>query len=139
VGDFAASAHDRIIHGAVRGRPADVEGDTARHVVSAAATLAFQMPVLHDISAGGLAVALAEIAFRSGIGFTVGGFAAAELFDETPLRFVALGHGDALHTEEPHRRIGVMGGDVLDFGDAGRVDLDRARAVWRDALPRRMR
>ena len=138
-GDFAASAYDRIIHDAVRGRPVDVDGDTVRHVVSAAATLAHTMPVLHDVSAGGLAVALAEIAFRSGIGFTVDGLDAAALFDETPLRVLVVGRGDGLDTTEPHRRIGVMGGDTLDFGGAGSVDLHRAHAVWREALPRRMR
>jgi phosphoribosylformylglycinamidine synthase len=137
-GDFAASAHDRVIHGAVRGRPADVDGDAARHMVSAAATLAFTMPVLHDVSAGGLAVALAEVAFRSGIGFAVDGLETADLFDETPLRFLAIGHGDALDTVEAHRRIGTVGGDMLDFGVAGSIPLGEAEAIWRNALPRRM-
>ncbi len=138
VGDFAASAYDRIVHGAVRGRPADVDGDAARHMVSAAANLAFSMPVLHDVSTGGVAVALAEIAFRSGIGFTVDGLDAGALLDETPLRFLAVGHGDALDTMEPHRRIGTMSGTALDFGTAGSIPLDEAAGVWRNALPRRL-
>ena len=138
VGDFAGSAYDRIINGAVRGRPADVDGDTARHVVSAAATLAFTMPVLHDVSTGGLAVALAEIAFRSGIGFTIDGIDTASLLDETPLRFVVVGPGDGLDTVEPHRRIGTIGGGDLDFGEAGTIALDEAEAIWRNALPRRL-
>ena len=137
-GDFAASAYDRIINGQLRGRPADVDGDTARHVVGAAATLAFTTPVLHDISNGGLAVSLAEVAMASSVGFTVEGVLGPELFDETPLRFVAIAHGDNLDTAEPHRRIGTMGGDVLDFDSAGSISLTEARDIWANALPRRM-
>ncbi|MDJ0790442.1 MAG: phosphoribosylformylglycinamidine synthase subunit PurL [Acidimicrobiia bacterium] len=138
VGDFAASAYDRIVNGELRGRPADVDGDAARHVVAAAATLAHTTPVLHDISSGGLAVALAEIAIASRCGLTVDTMPGPELFDETPLRFVAVTHDDELDTNEPHRRIGTMGGDVLDFGDAGRIDLAEATELFRNALPRRL-
>ena len=137
-GDFAASAYDRIINGELRGRPADVDGDTARHVVAAAATLAESVPVLHDISTGGLAVALAEVAITSGVGFTVVETSGPELFDETPLRFIAVAHGETLDTHEPHRRIGTMGGDALDFGASGALPLAEATAVWSNALPRRM-
>jgi phosphoribosylformylglycinamidine synthase len=138
VGDFAASAYDRIVNGRLRGRPAAVDGDTARHMVSAAATLAFTMPVVHDVSTGGIAVALAEIAVASGVGFSVEGIDGPELVDETPLRFLAVGRGDHLETTEPHRRLGTMGGEVLDFGAAGAIDLGEAARIWRDALPRRL-
>lgn len=137
-GDFAASAYDRIVNGELRGRPADVDGETARRVVSAAATLAFSTPVLHDVSTGGLAVALAEIAIASGMGVIIDDVSAPDLFDETPLRFIAVGYGDELDTDEHHVRIGTMGGDLIDFGDAGRIPLADADAIWRDALPRRM-
>jgi hypothetical protein len=61
-----------------------------------------------------------------------------ELFDETPLRFVAVGHGDTLETEAPHRRIGTVSGGTLDFGDAGSISVEEATNIWRNALPRRM-
>ena len=137
-GDFAGSAYDRIVNGELRGRPADVDGETARRVVSAAATLAFSTPVLHDVSTGGLAVALAEIAIASGMGVIIDDVSAPDLFDETPLRFIAVGYGDELDTDEHHVRIGTMGGDLIDFGGAGRIPLAEAEAIWRDALPRRM-
>jgi phosphoribosylformylglycinamidine synthase subunit PurL len=137
-GDFAASAYDRIVNGELRGRPTDVDGETARRVVSAAATLAFSTPVLHDVSTGGLAVALAEIAIASGVGIAIGDVSAADLFDETPLRFVAVGYGDDVATEEPHRRIGTVGGTTIDFGSAGSIELGAARDIWANALPRRM-
>ncbi|HSJ70658.1 MAG TPA: phosphoribosylformylglycinamidine synthase subunit PurL [Acidimicrobiia bacterium] len=137
-GDFAASAYDRIVNGELRGRPADVDGETARRVVSAAATLAFTTPVLHDISTGGLAVALAEIAIASDVGVTIDHVSGPDLFDETPLRFIAVGYGDELDTEVPHRRIGTVGGTTIDFGFAGSIELGAARDIWASALPRRM-
>jgi len=137
-GDFAASAYDRIINGNLGGRPLDVDGDLARHAVSAAATLAYSTPVLHDVSTGGLAVALAEIAIKSGVGFRIEGVSGPDLFDETPLRFIAVGPTDELDTGESARRIGTVGGSNLDFGTAGSIPLDEATGIWRNALPRRM-
>jgi len=139
MGDFAGSAYDRIINDHLGGRPLDVDGAMARLVVSTAATLAFEMPVLHDLSLGGLAVALAEIAFASDVGFRVDGPSARELFDETPLRFVVIGHGEDLDISVPFHKIGTVGGDELDFGTAGALSLETAKDIWRKALPRRMR
>ena len=138
VHDFAGSAYDRIINGNLGGRPLDVDGDTARRVIAATATLAFETPVLHDISTGGLAVALAEIAFASDVGFELDSIPHSDLFDETPLRVVAVGPGDDLDTDVPHRRIGTFTGDTLNFGDAGSMSLREAKGIWRNALPRRM-
>jgi phosphoribosylformylglycinamidine synthase len=137
-GDFAASAYDRIINHNLGGRPADPDPETARLVIGAAASLAFETPVLHDISTGGIAVALAEIAIKSGIGLQVEGITGPELFDETPLRFIAITHGDDLNTGVAHKQIGTVGGDTIDFGDTGSIDLGDATDVWRNALPRRM-
>ncbi|GMR02195.1 MAG: phosphoribosylformylglycinamidine synthase subunit PurL [Acidimicrobiia bacterium] len=138
-GDFAASAYDRVVNGNLGGRPLDVDGEVARRVVAGAAKLAFEVPVLHDISFGGLAVALAEIAFASGIGFAIEGVSGRDLFDETPLRFIAAARSDDLDTSVPHARVGTVGGDLLDFGQAGSMPLSEGKAIWGDALPRRMR
>ncbi len=136
--DFAGSAYDRVVNGELRGRPADVDGDLGRRVVSAAATLAFEQPVLHDISTGGLAVALAEIAIRSGVGLHVDDLSPAQLLDETPLRFIIVGEGEELDSFAPVRKIGRIGGSDLDFGPSGSIPLDEAATIWRDAIPRRM-
>ncbi|MCL1595200.1 MAG: phosphoribosylformylglycinamidine synthase subunit PurL [Actinomycetia bacterium] len=137
--DFSGSAYDRIINGTLRGRPLDVDGATARELIASVVEMAFDVPVLHDVSVGGLAVALAEIAFVSGTGFRVDDVSGRELFDETPLRVVAITHERDLETSVPRRRIGTMGGDQLGFGAAGSMDLSAARRIWADALPRRMR
>jgi phosphoribosylformylglycinamidine synthase len=137
-GDFAASAFDRIINGELRGRPADVDGETARRVIAATAKLAEEgVPVLHDVSTGGLAVALTEIAIASGVGIQVEGLGAADLLDETPLRVVAVIDGE-LDTTVDAVRIGTVGRDTIDFGRAGAIGLLEATRIWRDALPRRM-
>ena len=137
--DFAGSAFDRIINENLSGRPLDVDGDMARRVIGTTATLAYEIPVLHDISTGGLAVALAEIAFSSDVGFQLDTMPHADLFDETPLRVVAVGPAHELDTQVPHKRIGTFSGTTLDFATAGSIPMDEAKAIWENALPRRMR
>ncbi|MCL1600848.1 MAG: phosphoribosylformylglycinamidine synthase subunit PurL [Actinomycetia bacterium] len=137
-GDFAASAYDRIINDRLGGRPADADPEMARSVIDSATSLAFEIPVLHDISNGGLAVALAEIAIRSGIGISVTGVSAPDLFDETPLRIIAMTRNTTLNTNAHHQWIGTVGGTDLNFGDSGSICVTDAAAIWRNALPRRM-
>jgi phosphoribosylformylglycinamidine synthase subunit PurL len=99
---------------------------------------------LHDASDGGLGLALAEMAVRSGTGFEVvldGGHAA--LFSEAPSRVVACvapQHLDdvlarAAAAGVPAAAIGRAGGDRLVV--QGLVDLGLADAVasWTGALP----
>jgi phosphoribosylformylglycinamidine synthase len=97
---------------------------------------------VHDVSGGGLGVALAECAVTSGIGCVVDGVDGhAGLFSESPGRVL-------LGTTDPHavldraaaagmaaRIFGHPGGDRLVVG--GLVDLAGAAvtAAWRDALP----
>ena len=138
-GDFAASAYDRIINRNLGGRPVDADPQIARTVIDAAVSLAHETPVLHDISIGGLGVALAEIAIRSGVGMAIEGVSGPELFDETPLRFIAVARGDSLDTEAPHTRIGAVTGTTLDFGTAGSISVTEAEHIWQAALPRRMK
>ncbi|HUY21621.1 MAG TPA: phosphoribosylformylglycinamidine synthase subunit PurL [Acidimicrobiales bacterium] len=97
---------------------------------------------VHDVSGGGLAVALAESALRGGVGCTVavaGGFAA--LFSESPSR-VVVGSADpdevvagASAAGVPARVIGAVGGDRIVV--RGLLDLSVAEAAgaWRAALP----
>jgi phosphoribosylformylglycinamidine synthase len=137
-GDFAASAYDRIINDNLGGRPVEADPEMARTVIDAAVALASDTPVLHDISDGGMAVALAEIAIKSNVGVTIDAVPGPELFDETPLRFIAMTLRDTLTSDAPHRRIGTVGGLDLDYGDAGSIGVTEAAAIWRNALPRRM-
>ncbi len=138
--DFAASAYSRVILDHLGGRPEAVDPDVAVAVVADAARLAATVPVLHDVSAGGLVVAIAEICIRSGVGATMDETDWQLLLDEAPNRFVAVvpAGTDLGVYVVPVRKIGVMSGDRIDFGIHGSVGPDEAATVWRDALPRRM-
>jgi phosphoribosylformylglycinamidine synthase len=125
--DFAASAYARVVLDRLDGRPAATEPSVGREVIAAASELAHRLPVLHDISSGGLGVALAEIAMMSGGGLSIGDVGWSELWSEGPHRFLALCQPRAMpDLEVPTTRIGTIGGTALDFGDHGAVDLAAA-------------
>ncbi len=97
---------------------------------------------IHDVSAGGLAVALAELAVRSGVGFSVSGITGHhQLFSEAPSRVVVATNRPKFLTQRAEsagvraRILGTAGGDRLVV--EGLVDLDLAAttASWRNRLP----
>jgi phosphoribosylformylglycinamidine synthase subunit PurL len=100
---------------------------------------------VHDVSEGGLGVALAEMAVRSGVGFRVRGIADhASLFGEGPSRVVVCVSSTA--RAEVERRaeaalvgwaaLGEAGGDRLMVESLVDLALSDAAAAWGDALPR---
>jgi phosphoribosylformylglycinamidine (FGAM) synthase-like enzyme len=82
---------------------------------------------VHDVSGGGLATALAEMAAAAGMGCTLELDEAAELFTELPSRFVvATTEPDELAARAtslgiPCSVLGHAGGDRVTLGDL--VDL----------------
>jgi phosphoribosylformylglycinamidine synthase len=99
---------------------------------------------IHDVSTGGLGLALAEMAVRSGIGVNVARVADhAELFAESPSRVVACVEPEMLtnverildHAGIPFARIGVAAGDRLAVKGLVDVALADAVAAWDDRLP----
>ncbi len=98
---------------------------------------------VHDCSDGGVAVALAEMAFAGGVGFQVDVGDALMCFSESASRVVASVAPDRL--DEVLDRAGSGGVPATVIGDAGGDDLRAegaftvARAdaehAWRDALP----
>jgi phosphoribosylformylglycinamidine synthase subunit PurL len=96
---------------------------------------------VHDVSGGGVAVALAEMAVAGGVGVRVTGIGGhRELFTELPSRFlVATSRPDELCAraggwDVPAEVIGVAGGDtfvVEDLIDLPMVELSEA---WEDSL-----
>ena len=97
---------------------------------------------VHDVSAGGLGVALAEMAVASGVGVRVEGVRDhAQLFAEPPSRFVvatqridevldragAAGVGATV--------LGVAAGDDLAIGALVNLPVARLRADWSAAIP----
>ncbi|MFP5327295.1 MAG: phosphoribosylformylglycinamidine synthase subunit PurL [Acidimicrobiia bacterium] len=99
---------------------------------------------IHDVSEGGLAVCLAEMAVRSGVGCrVVGPSTAGQLFSEAPSRVVVCAEPEA--AQEIVRRageagvpasfLGASGGDRIVIGDAIDVSVAEARAAWQGAIP----
>ncbi|HEX3393991.1 MAG TPA: phosphoribosylformylglycinamidine synthase subunit PurL [Acidimicrobiales bacterium] len=102
---------------------------------------------VHDVADGGLGLAVAEMALRSGVGFRIGGVAGhAGLFAEGPSRVVAcVAAGQAGGVSQRAHLAGVAvttlgtaGGDRLVVD--GLVDLGLAATVagWRAKLPTAM-
>ena len=103
--DFEAhAAASAFVAGLVAAHVAGAESDPAVHAVHA----------VHDVSGGGLAVALAEMAVAAGTGCTVDVDQAAELYTELPSRFVvATGTPDDLCA-----RAAALGVPVAVLGEA---------------------
>ncbi|MDP8938522.1 MAG: phosphoribosylformylglycinamidine synthase subunit PurL [Actinomycetota bacterium] len=102
---------------------------------------------LHDVSDGGLGVALAEMAVRSGVGFRVGPVDGhAGLFGEAPSRVVVCARPDAVVrlTAEcsaagvPVADLGEAGGDRLVVAGLVDLGLDDTVRSWRDRIPNRL-
>jgi len=95
---------------------------------------------VHDVSEGGLALALAEMAVGSSVGFRVRD---VDLFTESPSRVIVSVTPENLR--EVHRRHTEAGVDAVLSGEAGGdrlvvegqldIALDEAVSAWRDRIP----
>jgi phosphoribosylformylglycinamidine synthase len=113
------------------GRPTTSNARHAVATIEAAVRLATTAPVLHDISTGGLAVALAEICIASGVGAVV---ESEYPFSEDPHRFLVVMGNDSGDPGEHAQRIGTMGGEAIVInGDV--LPLTTASTAWHRALP----
>jgi phosphoribosylformylglycinamidine (FGAM) synthase-like enzyme len=145
--DFGGSEYAKRVCSTVAGRPPrlDVDAELKLHRVLLEANRRGAITAAHDLSEGGLAIALAESSIAGGVGARVsldGQEPHRRLFSESPSR--------ALVTCAPDRVnevldiagrigcaagvIGKAGGDTLDFG-AFEVDLVEAVRAFEDALP----
>jgi phosphoribosylformylglycinamidine synthase len=113
--------------------------DVIRHLVAAG-----DVGGVHDVSSGGVGVALAEMAVRSGVGFRVSGVDdGATLFSEAPSRVVLAVAPDRVGdvraaADAGHMAVaelGEAGGDRLVVDGLVDVELAAAVAAWRDRLP----
>ena len=135
---LAGSSAERIVLGTLTGRPTAPDPEVARQVIGLVRELAHTVPVLHDVSDGGLAVAIAEICIASEVGATIELGDPSLLFSEDPHRVVAVfEHGAVEPPGDIARRIGTVGGVALTLGDAT-IDIATATDAYREAIPRRM-
>ncbi len=147
--EFGGSEWAHEVHGHLGGRPPVVnfaaERSLAELLVSASGERL--LTAAHDVSDGGLAQALSEMALRGDIGARVTLPAGLDpfvaLFAESAARVVVVvrpADGARLldlcsEHAVPVERIGVVGGSVLEAAGLFEVPLDELRATWTSTLP----
>jgi phosphoribosylformylglycinamidine (FGAM) synthase-like enzyme len=145
--EFGGSAWAHVCHGHLGGRPPAPDLDRERQLAAllAAAAAGGLLAAAHDLSDGGLAVALAESCLRGGVGCTVRlpGDPFTALFSESAGRAVvgvrpggqtafgrlAEAHGVAAAA------IGTTGGDSLTVDGCFAIPLAELAAVHTRTLP----
>jgi phosphoribosylformylglycinamidine (FGAM) synthase-like enzyme len=145
--EFGGSAWAHVLHGHLGGRPPapDLDAEQRLARLLAAAAEAGLLSAAHDLSDGGLAVALAESCLRGGTGCVVRlpGDPFTALFSESAARaIVAVRPGaeasfQALCAEHgvPEASIGTIGGDQLVVEGSFSIGLAELAAVHTQTLP----
>jgi phosphoribosylformylglycinamidine synthase len=136
------SAYQKLVLGEVGGRipEPDLGNEAALHAFLSAAAERRLLRSAHDVSSGGLAVALAESAILGGLGVDA---EAGDPFGEGEGRVVisaAPEHLDALRELAgglPLVVIGAVGGSWIRAG-AAELELAEARELYESAIPRAM-
>ena len=145
--EFGGSAWAEVIHQHLGGRPPAVDLDAERQlaILVTAAAAAGLLASAHDLSDGGLAVALAEACLHGGRGCAVAlpGDPFTALFSESAARalvsvvpgrereFAALAAGH----DVPLTVLGATTGDSLAVEGVFEVPLAELRQVWTATLP----
>jgi len=145
--EFGGSAWAHVAHGHIGGRPpaVDLAAERALAAVLTEAAAAGLLDAAHDLSDGGLAVALAESCLAGGLGgqVSVPGDPFTELFSESAGRAVlalrpgseqalarlAAGHGVTAQV------LGAVGGTSLVVTGAFDIPVGELRAAHRGTLP----
>jgi phosphoribosylformylglycinamidine synthase II len=145
--EFGGSAWAHVIHGHLGGRPPSVDLDAERRLADlmTAAARECLLASAHDLSDGGLAIALAESCIRGARGarVTLPGDPFTALFSETPARavvsvtpgrepeFAAL----CAKNEIPVTVLGTTGGHSLTVDSTFEIPVHELTRVWTGTLP----
>jgi len=149
--EFGGSAWADVVHKHLGGRPPAVDLAAERKLAAliGSAASAGVLASAHDLSDGGLAIALAESCLRGGRGCRVNlaGPTPTDvftmLFSESAARAivsVSPGREDAFAAlcaahKVPSTMLGVTGGSSLTVNGSFEVPLDELKRVWQDTLP----
>jgi phosphoribosylformylglycinamidine synthase II len=148
--EFGGSAYLRLLYDCEQGQPPGVDLQAEKALARLLRRLIGEglVSTAHDLSEGGLAVALAESCFGRGLGATVQlNLAPLHLFSESQARAIVACSKDVaervLRAAEqagvPAQEIGEVGGSDLVIHTAGeqlRAAVEPLRAAWATALPR---
>ncbi|GAB3439998.1 phosphoribosylformylglycinamidine synthase subunit PurL [Streptomonospora sediminis] len=146
--EFGGSVWAERVHGHLGGLPpqVDLAAEAALARLLAAAADDEVLATAHDLSGGGLAVALAESSLRGGVGCTVHvDDAFTALFSESGARAIAVVETDqeeafarlCRHHRVPATEIGSVGGSsmTVTYADGGfSIDLDTLRNTYESPL-----
>ncbi len=149
-GEYGGSAYLRLLHQIEQGRPPNVDLGAEERLADLLRLASFEgwISTAHDISEGGLAVALAESCFGTGLGAKLKvGLSPQQLFSESQGRAIVAVHpqdvDDFLETAEeyevPAIDVGSVGGSKLEIAaDGGKVSatVEDLHGIWSTALPR---
>ncbi|AQZ46483.1 phosphoribosylformylglycinamidine synthase 2 [Paenibacillus larvae subsp. larvae] len=151
--ELGGSEFQYVIHRVTEGRPPELDLNVEKQLQSAVLSAIQQgwVASAHDLSEGGIAVALAESCISGGLGarvrFSSGLRPDHLLFSESQSRILLSSspeHAEKLmrHLEEsqvPYQRAGIVAGTALQIQVQGKPVVDqpveRLTAVWKDAIP----
>ena len=146
---LGASEYLSRVHGTVAGRPdLDIDAEARTQAVVRDAIAQGLLNSAHDVSEGGLAVAMAESCSIGGIGASLDlglnedARIDASLFGEAPARIVVSAAADDLNglrglceqNGVPMCEIGTVGGDSLRVADLINMPLGDVSGSWEGAL-----
>ncbi len=137
--NLAGSVAQRVALNRLAGRPTLPDPAMAKRIVGFVADLAHIAAVLHDVSGGGRAVAIAEICIASGVGAALVEDDVSTWFSEDPHRvIVLLEPGSVELPADISRQVGVIGGQAVSFAGGDGIDLFALARAHAEAIPRRM-
>ncbi len=151
--ELGGSEFQYVMHGVTEGRPPqlDLDAEKKLHDAVLSAIQAGLVASAHDLSDGGLAVALAESCISGGLGaevdFTTGLRADIALFSESQSRVLLSADPSRIerlrqHLDQhrvPYQVIGKVKGEQLNIQVNGKPAIqspvERLEKIWKDAIP----
>ena len=144
---LAGSEYLELVHGRVEGQPVlDLDLEVRIQAVCRDAVRGGLVASAHDLSEGGMAIAVAESAIIGDIGASIGESPGkrwdAAMFGESQSRILLSVPPDnltgvdtlAASRNVPMAVIGAVGGDSLSFGDSISVPLSDASRAWKNGF-----
>jgi phosphoribosylformylglycinamidine synthase len=144
--ELSGSSWADVVHGHLGGLPpaVDLEAERALANLMVEAAKTGVVESAHDLSDGGLAVALAEASFRHGVGVTVDlEDPFLELFSESSARAMVVvteeRHDELVSLAEKHgvelASVGRTGGTALEVAGQFSVPVAELKAAWQATIP----
>jgi phosphoribosylformylglycinamidine synthase II len=144
--ELSGSTWADVVHSHLGGLPpvVDLEAERALASLMIEAAATGLVESAHDLSDGGLAVALAEASFRNGVGVTVDlDDPFVELFSESSARAMVVvaedRHEQLVSLAEKHgvdlASVGRTGGDTIEVVGQLSIPVAELKAAWQATLP----